>query len=142
MAKIMGLDGLTPAQVEAEVQRGGKFVYYSYVVSILVLTFRRNSDVHFVRSHESAVVKGLPYTLLKIADFHAELWPKAMRTLLTLVAGWWGFPWGLIRTPIAIVSNLSGGTDVTRQVMWSVMNAQPVSIPADSGGNGGRGNSW
>lgn len=27
---------------------------------------------------------------------------------LTAVAGWWGFPWGLIMTPIQIVKNFSG----------------------------------
>jgi hypothetical protein len=34
-------------------------------------------------------------------------------TLLSAVAGWWGFPFGLIFTPISIIQNLAGGKDVT-----------------------------
>jgi hypothetical protein len=28
--------------------------------------------------------------------------------VFTLVAGWWGFPWGLIMTPVQVVRNLRG----------------------------------
>jgi len=123
MAKIVGTEGLTTDQVMEEVRRGGKFVYFPYVVSIVVLTFRRGSDIHFIRAGENAVVKGLPYTLL------------------TLVAGWWGLPWGIIRTPIAIVNNLSGGIDVTQDVMSS-LGRSPVAGPPSNGGWGGGGNPW
>ena len=34
-------------------------------------------------------------------------------TLVSLVFGWWGFPFGLIYTPMALITNLSGGRDVT-----------------------------
>ena len=30
---------------------------------------------------------------------------QALQTAGTLVAGWWGFPWGFVFTPIALVSN-------------------------------------
>src|SRR6266852_7285584 len=45
--------------------------------------------------HQSRIIKGLPWTLL------------------TLVVGWWGIPWGPIRTVQSLWINLSGGTDVT-----------------------------
>jgi len=122
MAKIVGTEGLTTDQVMEEVRCGGKFVYFPYVVSILVLTFRRGSDIHFIRAGENAVVKGLPYTLL------------------TFVAGWWGLPWGLIRTPIAIVNNLSGGIDVTQDVMSSLGRSPVAAGPPANGGGGG--NPW
>jgi len=63
-------------ELEFELQRGAKFVLFQYCVSVIVLTFRRPSDIYFIRQGENAVVKGLPFTLL------------------SLVAGWWGIPWG------------------------------------------------
>jgi hypothetical protein len=95
---INGLEGLTAEQLGLELQRGGKFVIFQYTISVLVLTFRRGSDVYFVRAGESAAAKGLPYTLL------------------SLVAGWWGIPWGPIFTIGSLFTNLGGGKDVTREV--------------------------
>jgi len=31
--------------------------------------------------------------------------------------GWWGIPWGFIYTPMSIISNISGGKDVTQSVL-------------------------
>src|SRR5690242_6908177 len=66
---------MTTGQLQFELQRGAKFVFYYYCVSLLVITFRRPSGICFLRAGESAVVKGLPWALL------------------TVVAGWWGIPW-------------------------------------------------
>ena len=78
-----------------EVNRGARIVLFQYCISLLVITFRRNSSVQFVAPGESAAVKSLPYTLL------------------SLLLGWWGLPWGFIYTPTVIYKNLKGGTDVT-----------------------------
>lgn len=94
-----GTEGLTPHQVFAEIQRGGKFVVFPYTISIVVLTFSRNSEVRFVRAGESTFGAALPYILL------------------SLFFGWWGFPFGLIYTPISLFHCLSGGKDVTSEVM-------------------------
>jgi hypothetical protein len=95
---IKGTEGLTPDQLRDELSRGAKFVVFSYVISVLVLSFRRSSEIHFVRAGESAVGKSVPYTLLSIA------------------LGWWGIPWGIIWTPMALVTNFGGGKDVTAEV--------------------------
>ncbi len=95
MANIVGADGMTDAEIIAEVEKGGRFVYYIWCVSILVMTFKRSSDVYFLRAGESAVKKGLSYTFL------------------TLFAGWWGIPWGPIYSLQCLGTNLSGGKDVT-----------------------------
>lgn len=95
VAKIVGIDHLTNAEINAAVEEGARFVAYQYTISIIVMTFRRSSAVHFVPAGSSAVVKGLPYTIL------------------TLVAGWWGIPWGPIYTIGSLAKNLSGGEDVT-----------------------------
>ena len=106
MAKIIGLDGMQPDQITFELQRGARFVVYTYCISIVAMTFKRGSAVHFVRSGESAMNKGLKYCLV------------------SLLAGWWGIPWGPIWTISSIVSNLRGGKDVTSQIVAAV-NAKP-----------------
>jgi hypothetical protein len=82
-----------------EVQRGGKFVLYSYCVSLLVVTFKRPSEIYFIRSGESAIGRGMPLTLL------------------TILLGWWGIPWGPVYSIQSLVVNLKGGKDVTTEVL-------------------------
>jgi hypothetical protein len=96
--KINGTEGMSGQELAFELQRGGRFVMFQYTISILVLTFRRGSDIYFVRAGEGTALKGLPYTLL------------------SLVAGWWGIPWGPIYTIGSVVTNLGGGKDVTSEV--------------------------
>ena len=111
LAQITG--GMAPGEVLFEVQRGGRFVVYQYVVSALIVTFRRNSKVVFVKAGESAAAKSLPYTLASLA------------------VAWWGFPWGLIYTPTAIYKNLNGGTDVT-QAVCSRLGVDPQAFTTDT----------
>jgi hypothetical protein len=96
---INGIEGMSTEQLEFEIQRGGKFVFYHYCDSLLVVTVRRPSPVYFVRSGENAVVRRLPWTLL------------------TVFLGWWGIPWGPIRSIQCLVVNLKGGKDVTAEIM-------------------------
>lgn len=96
---IKGIEGLSVADVNVELSLGGKFVMYQYCISILIMTFRRPTDIYFVKAGESATAKGLPFVLL------------------SLVLGWWGFPWGPIYTIGTLITNLSGGNDVTDVVI-------------------------
>ena len=100
--KIQGIQGLSQSEIDFELQRGAKFVLFEYCISIVVLTFKRRSDIYFLRSGEKAAVKGLPFTLL------------------SLVAGWWGIPWGPIYTIQSVYNNLGGGKDITQQVQSSL----------------------
>ncbi|WJI77989.1 MULTISPECIES: hypothetical protein [unclassified Mesorhizobium] len=102
MAKIRGIDDLTWQQLLDEINRGGKFVCFQYCFSIIVLTFRRSTDVYFIRAGENASRHHLPYTLL------------------SLVAGWRGVPWGVIYTPAVLATNLSGGKDVTASILRQI----------------------
>jgi hypothetical protein len=99
--KIKGIEGLSSSEIEFELQRGAKFVLFQYCVSVIVLTFKRPSDIYFIRSGENAVVKSLPFTLV------------------SLVGGWWGIPWGPIYTIQSVYNNLTGGKDVTQQIRTS-----------------------
>jgi hypothetical protein len=101
--QIKGTEGLNADQLRSELSRGGKFVVFTYVISILVITFRRSSDIHFIRVGDNAVAKGMPYTLI------------------SFFFGWWGFPWGIIYTPMALATNFGGGKDVTAEVSGSLL---------------------
>ena len=81
---------------------GQSSCYSEYCISVVVLTFRRPSDIYFLRQGENAVVKGLPFTLL------------------SLVAGWWGIPWGPIYTIQSVYNNSRGDKDVTQAVVNSL----------------------
>ena len=96
---IRGVEGMTPEQVRFEVQRGARFVLFQYCISALVVTFRRPSDIYLIRAEENATVKGLPFTLL------------------TLLLGWWGIPWGPIYSVQSLITNLGGGKKVTSEIM-------------------------
>src|ERR1700743_2067840 len=100
--KIIGVEGMDPHALNEAIQLGGKFVIYRYTISIGIMTFRRSSDIHFIRGNENAVVKGLGYTFL------------------TFVLGWWGIPWGPIYTIGSLTTNLKGGQDVPREALQMV----------------------
>jgi hypothetical protein len=109
--KINGIEGMGNIEFQAELQKGGKFVTYQYVISLLVITFKRSSDVYFVKADESAAAKGLLFTLL------------------SLVLGWWGIPWGPIYTIQALIVNLGGGKDVTAQMLAAMaQSAQQKNV--------------
>ena len=95
---IRGIEGMSDMEVLAEVRKGGRFVIFMYCVSVVVMTFKRSSDVYFIKAGESSLKYSLPWTLL------------------TLLVGWWGVPWGPIYSVQCLYKNLSGGEDVTSAV--------------------------
>jgi hypothetical protein len=97
--KIIGVEGLTNEQVSDEIRRGGRFVLYQYCISILVMTFKRPSNIYFVKAGDGSVGKGIGFSLL------------------TLLLGWWGIPWGPIYTIQSLWVNFRGGRDVTQEIM-------------------------
>lgn len=111
--KILGIEGMSPDQLKFEIQRGAKLVCYQYCISIVVMTFRRASNIYYIPAGQSAVAKGLPWTLL------------------TLVGGWWGIPWGPIFTVQSLVTNFQGGKDVTAELSAHLSRAASAPmIPA------------
>jgi hypothetical protein len=99
---INGLENMTGEQLNAEIARGGRFVYFQYCISLLIITLKRPSGIYFLRAGESAFGKSIGFTAI------------------SLVLGWWGFPWGPIYTIMALVNNFGGGKDVTAEVMNSL----------------------
>ena len=94
-----GIEGRSPAMLADEVRRGGRFVFYQYCFSVLVMSFRRPSPIIYIPPGQSRVTPGL-------------LWSG-----ISFLVGWWGFPWGFIWTPMVIYRNLVGGTDVTAEAL-------------------------
>jgi len=103
--KIEGINGMTVMDIQDEINKGGKFVIYSYCVSIIILSFKRSSDIYFIKREQNAVAKSLPWTLI------------------SLLFGWWGIPWGIIYTIGALGTNFGGGKNVTTEIM-SFIHAQ------------------
>jgi len=95
---LRGIDALTLADVEAKLREGARFVFFEYCISLIFVTLRRPSAVVLLRKDELGLVRGLPYTLI------------------SLLLGWWGLPWGIVYTPMAVFTNLSGGREVTAEV--------------------------
>lgn len=97
--KILGMDGLDGEQLSMELQRGGRFVFFQYCISIVILTFKRSSNIYFIRAGESAAGKAAGFSLI------------------SALFGWWGIPWGPIYTVGTFITNARGGKDVTQEIL-------------------------
>lgn len=97
--KIKNIDGLTASDLQQQVSDGGRFVYFAYTISLIIVTFRDTSGVYLIRSGENSAGKSFLFTIV------------------SFFIGWWGIPWGPKYTLQAIRTNLKGGKDVTDEVM-------------------------
>ena len=111
--KIKGIDNLSLNEIRDEVSRGGKFVMFTYCISIIVMTFRRSSDIYFVRAKQSSVKYGWPYMLI------------------SFLVGWWGIPWGPVYTIQAIFGAFSG-KNLTADVLDSLESQYAEENPIQS----------
>jgi hypothetical protein len=103
MTEIVGLDGLSVIDLKNEIDKGGKFIIFTYCISAVIITFKRHSKIYFIRKGESVIKYGLQYSLI------------------TLLLGWWGIPWGPIYSLEALFTNISG-KDVTKEVITGPMS--------------------
>lgn len=81
----------------ADPETGGCFVFYEYCISLIFITLRRPSRVVCLAPGSTGLLPGLPYTII------------------SLLCGWWGVPWGLIYTPLTLRTNLAGGQKISSQ---------------------------
>jgi hypothetical protein len=102
MAQIKNIEGLSNDEINHELRNGAKFVVFQYCISVFVMTFKRSSDIYFIRSGESTIKHSIGFTIL------------------TFFIGWWGIPWGPIYSIGALVTNFSGGKDITHAVLKSI----------------------
>ena len=99
--KIKEIKNLPTTELACEIEQGGRFIVYTYCISIGVMTFKRLSAVYFLKPNESPVKHGWPFLLI------------------STVLGWWGIPLGPVYTIQSIYKNFSG-TDVTTNVLLSL----------------------
>ncbi|MDR3219142.1 MAG: hypothetical protein LBU22_09265 [Dysgonamonadaceae bacterium] len=95
---IKGIEHLSLDEIRTEVAHGAKFVYFTYCISLIIITFRRPSATYFVRSRESAIKYGWPFFLI------------------SLIFGWWGIPWGPVYT-IGALFGAFKGKNLTNEIM-------------------------
>src|SRR5262249_35137055 len=106
------IEQMTPEQLRFEIQQGARFVQYQYCISLLVITLKRFSAVTYVPPNESSVPKGIGFTLI------------------SLLAGWWGIPWGPIWTIQSIWVNCSGGKDLTPAIAARIQTPTQAAASA------------
>lgn len=92
---INGLEGRSRSQLQAELRRGGKFVIYLWVVSIVIYTWKRPSAIYYIPPGGDRITPGLLFSAV------------------SFLLGWWGIPWGIFYTAESIYTNFTGGKDVT-----------------------------
>lgn len=100
--RIKNIQGFSAADLEKEVNRGAKFLYYPYTISLIFFTFKRTSGVYLVKSNKNTYLKSFPFIIL------------------SALFGWWGIPSGPKYTFESIRTNLKGGINVTDEVMSTV----------------------
>jgi hypothetical protein len=108
---ISGAIGISTAELSEAIADGGRLVVFQFCVSVLVVSFKRSSPIYLIKRGEGSFGKSWPFMLI------------------SLVAGWWGIPWGPIWTVMTISTNLGGGKDVTREVMAGLRVPMPVVRP-------------
>jgi hypothetical protein len=92
-------DGLSAAELRAYRDRGWKCVRFEWVRSWGIATVVTQSRVYLTEAWQDRYLRGLLYSVLALA------------------LGPWGVPYGLWRTGEAIWTNLTGGRDVTDEVL-------------------------
>ncbi len=91
-----------PAHVIKEIEDGGRVLQFHYAYSLIYITVWGYSSPHYLRPGQGSLLRSLPYTIF------------------TLLFGWWGIPWGPIYTLKTLYVNMSGGLDVTDEVLHNI----------------------
>lgn len=99
LISLGGIRPLFPEELRERILAGARIVRFEFCLSFLFVTIRRQSPLFFTDSWQSRYLRGLGYSVL------------------ALLLGPWGVPWGLIWTPWAIWTNLTGGIDQTADVL-------------------------
>lgn len=96
------LEALSPAEIRDLVARGYRFVRFERCSSCFIATIRHESRVYPTENWQERYLRGLGYSLL------------------SLLLGPWGVPWGVFLTAQSLWINLTGGIDVTDEVLATI----------------------
>lgn len=114
--KIECLENWTIEELEADIAKGGKFVIFTYTISILLVTFRRPSDIFYIKSDEYSIADGWPFFLI------------------SLFLGWWGVPWGPVYSIQSLWYAFTGKNvtdDIKDEIMLHMRSGNPVAYDTD-----------
>lgn len=87
-----------------EIKPETQMVSYTYVISLLVITYRKHTRYYFLEAErEKAAVAQL------------------LCTLCNLILGWWGFPWG----PVFTIKETFGNLVKPNIQLWGKFAGKP-----------------
>lgn len=89
---------MSEAEFKNRVFLGARFVTYRYTLSAIIFSVTRPTKVHVASSRKSALLKGIPYTLV------------------SALFGWWCIT-GPVHTIVPIATNSKGGRDVSAEIL-------------------------
>ena len=93
------MDGLAAEQVQEYIRRGWRCVRFVRCTSYLIATVEHETRVYLTETWQDRYLRGLGFSVLSLA------------------LGPWGVPWGLWLTARSVWTNLTGGRDVTDEVL-------------------------
>lgn len=108
LQKMITLPKVSEDRIRSKLQAGARCIRYQYCISCLFWSFKQTSSVKFINPGESYVSPGIKYSLV------------------SLLLGWWGIPWGPIWTVSTLINNFRGGCDITEEV-WRIVSQDDAS---------------
>lgn len=110
-SNLIALGGSRPLfveEIQTRVAAGARLVRFEFCMSLIVFTIRRQSPLFITETWQGRYLRGLGYSVL------------------ALLLGPWGVPWGPIWSLWAVWVNLTGGVDETTSVLaWLDNPARP-----------------
>lgn len=102
--KIIISDDITnSSELKQRIEKGAKFISFEYCITILfAVTLRRFSPAILIENEDDMI-------------FY-----KSKYNRLTNIYGWWGFPYGILRSKHALAINKAGGIDMTDDIMLNI----------------------
>ncbi|MBX9581739.1 MAG: hypothetical protein K2X87_15660 [Gemmataceae bacterium] len=105
LPELLNSRPLAADEVARRLRAGWQCVRFEHCLSFLLATVRRQSGIHLTRDWRSRCLRGFGYTAAAV------------------VLGPWGIPWGPVWTLRAFWTNLTGGVDVTAEVLAAIETA-------------------
>jgi len=90
------------AEIVERAKNGGHFVVYQYTISLLAITLRRLTSVHFIDKEE------------------AKSKYASTANIISAILGWWAIPFGPVRTIQSFALNKKGGVVVTQDILLNL----------------------
>jgi hypothetical protein len=109
LLQLRGTRSLFDEELRTQLVNGARCVRFEFCLSLLFITFRRQSPVYLTHSWQERYLRGLWFSLLAI------------------LFGPWGVPWGPLWTLWAVWVNTTGGVDCTAEVLAWLDSACPDS---------------